>query len=125
MREDDRIRLQHMLDAAQEALSFAKGKTKDEFTSDRMLMLSIIKEIEIIGEAANKISSQIRKKYPSVPWKDIVAMRNRTIHGYYDINADIVWNTFNKDIPPLAAEIKKIIKKDKIPKRRIPASKLA
>jgi uncharacterized protein with HEPN domain len=58
-----------------------------------MLVLAVLKEIEIIGEAANKVSENAREAIPKVPWNQIIAMRNRTIHGYFDIDNDIVWTT--------------------------------
>jgi len=74
-----------------------------------MLSLSIVHLLEIIGEAANKVSPEFRRKYDKIPWKSIVGMRNRLIHGYYDINLDIVWKTVITDIPPLLEELKKIV----------------
>ena len=62
-----------------------------------------------IGEAAVAVSSELREKYPQIPWSGIVGMRNRLIHGYYDINLDIVWKTVKEDIPPLKVELEKII----------------
>jgi uncharacterized protein with HEPN domain len=77
MQRNDLIRLQHMLDAANEAISFASGKSPHDLAGDRMMALSIVKSIEIIGEAASKVSRETRKKHPDVPWATIVAMRNR------------------------------------------------
>jgi len=76
MRKDDIIRVRHMLDSAGEALSFAKGKSRGDLETDRMLALSIVKSIEIVGEAAAGVSAEFRKLYPDIPWQDIVAMRN-------------------------------------------------
>jgi len=93
MRKDDRVRLQHMLDAAREALEFVQGKTRADLDSDRMLLLSLVKEIEIVGEAANQVSKAAREQLPGIPWMDIVGMRNRLIHAYFDINLEILWRT--------------------------------
>lgn len=105
----DNVRLQHMLDAATEALSFAKGKSRADLNTDRMLALSLIKAIEIIGEAANKVSAEVKTKYTSIPWLDIIGMRNRLIHAYFEINLDILWKTITEDVPPLVAELEKIV----------------
>ena len=81
MRQDDAIRLRHMLDATQEGISFARGKKREDLDHERMLVLSLVKDIEIIGEAATKVSEDCRQEHPEIPWKEIVTMRNRLIHG--------------------------------------------
>lgn len=98
-----------MVDAAEEALSFTKDKNRKEFSSDRMLVLSIIKEIEIIGEAASRISKDTKMNYSSIPWKDIIGMRNRLIHGYFDVDTDILWMTITTDIPNLLKQLKPLL----------------
>ena len=99
MHKDDVIRLRHMLDATREALSFVAGKPRTELDVNRMLALSLVKSIEIIGEAASKVSSHGRAQCNEVPWPDIIAMRNRLIHAYFDINLDIVWQTVTEELP--------------------------
>jgi uncharacterized protein with HEPN domain len=108
MRRDDAIRVRHMLDAAREALSFAEGKDRKNLSSDRMLTLSIVKSIEIIGEAASTVTPETRENYPAIPWRDIVAMRNRLIHAYFDIDLDRVWDTITDDLPKLITELEKL-----------------
>ena len=109
MRQDDVIRLQHMLDAAQEAISFAFGKKREDLDDDRMLVLSLVKDIEIIGEAATKVSESCHQEHPEIPWKEIVTMRNRLIHGYFDINLAIVWKTVTEELPLLIQQLQKAI----------------
>lgn len=109
MRKDDFIRLQHMLEAAKEAVSFSSNKTKEDFDKDRMLILSIIKSIEIIGEAASRVTKEAQDMHPEIPWKDIVAMRNRLIHVYFDIDIDRVWDTISDDLPPLITVLEGIL----------------
>jgi uncharacterized protein with HEPN domain len=107
MRQTDEIRLRHMLDAAQEALAFANGRSRTDLDSDRMLVLALVKSIEIIGEAATKVSSEARSAIASLPWPNIIGMRNRLIHAYFDIDLDRVWDTIVDDLPPLIAELKR------------------
>jgi uncharacterized protein with HEPN domain len=109
MRKDDRVRLQHMLDAANEALTFIQGKNRADLDIDRMLLLSLIRELEIIGEAASKISAETRSQNTSIPWQDISGMRNRLIHAYFDVDLDTVWSTVSRDLPTLTAELEKIL----------------
>ncbi|WP_157072928.1 HepT-like ribonuclease domain-containing protein [Candidatus Magnetominusculus xianensis] len=98
-----------MLDAAKEAISFLQGKTRISLDDNRMLTLFLVKEIEIIGEAATRISKDCRDKYPHIPWESIINMRNRLIHAYFDINLDVVWQTVEVDVPSLIMEFEKIV----------------
>jgi uncharacterized protein with HEPN domain len=109
MRQEDDIRLRHMLDAVREALSFAEGKNRGELDDNRMLVLAILKDMEILGEAANKVSPETREKHPNIPWKDIIATRNRLIHGYFDINNDTIWQTLKQDLPNLKKHLEEIL----------------
>ena len=109
MRKDDLIRLHHMLDAANEALAFAEDNTRIDLDSNRMLTLSLVKCIEIIGEAAVNISKDSREALPQIPWSNIVGMRNRLIHAYFSINLDIIWKTVQENLPDLVQELEKIV----------------
>jgi uncharacterized protein with HEPN domain len=109
MRRDDFIRVRHMLDAAREALSFARNRTRKDLNDNRMLVLSIVKSVEIIGEAASKITKESQEEYPEIPWANIVAMRNRLIHVYFDIDLDRVWDTVTDDLPLLIDILEKIV----------------
>ena len=110
MREDDLIRLRHMLDAARDALLFVEGRRREDLDSDRMLVLALIKSGEIVGEAGARVSEDGRAEAPDVPWREIVSMRNRLIHAYYDVNLDIVWSTIQSDLPPLISTLECALK---------------
>ena len=101
MWEPDLIRLRHMLEAAREALSFVEGQTRRDLESDRKLVLSLVREIEVIGEAASKVSSEAKAEFPGLPWQDIIGMRNRLVHVYFDVDLDVVWDSVTKDLPEL------------------------
>jgi len=92
----------------EEALKFIKKKSRKSLERNRMLALSLAKEIEIVGEAAAKISSEFKKKHPQIPWKIIVDTRNRFIHGYFDIDLDILWNVISIDFKDLLKQLKKL-----------------
>ena len=113
MQPDDNIRLKHMLDSATEAVEFAAGKTRKDLDDDRKLLLATIKLIEIIGEAASKVSESCRTEKDNIPWRDIIGMRNRTTHGYFDVNLDIVWETVRTDLPNLIKALKEILPNNK------------
>ena len=106
MKDDDKIRVQHMIDASEEALAFISGVTEEAFSKNRMLILSVIKDIEIIGEAASRISKETRMEHQNIPWQDIIAMRNRLIHGYFDVDIKLVWNTLKNNLPALLISLK-------------------
>ena len=113
MQKDDLIRLRHMLEAAREVVSFSQNETRDSLDIKRMLTLSIVKDLEIIGEAASKVTKKCREETPQIPWQNIVSMRNRLIHAYFDINLDIVWTTVIEDLPPLISELEEIVESEK------------
>jgi uncharacterized protein with HEPN domain len=109
MQENDLVRLRHMLDAGREALSYTAGRQRADLEHDRMLVHALVHCIEIIGEAASRTSAECRAEIATIPWTDIVGMRNRLIHAYFDINLDLVWDTVQDDLPPLIAELEKIV----------------
>ncbi|MGF1537649.1 MAG: DUF86 domain-containing protein [Elainellaceae cyanobacterium] len=107
---DDFSRLNHIADACREAMAFAKEQDKEHLKSNRMLALALVKELEIIGEAANNISTECQLRYPHIPWKDIVGMRNRLVHAYFGISYDIVWQTVIESLPNLPTDIELVLK---------------
>lgn len=109
MRRDDEVRLRHMHDAAREALSFATERTRGDLDNDRQLVLALLKEIEIVGEAAFRVTESTRRSLPEMPWDRIVGMRNRLVHAYFDVNPDIVWKTVQEDLPALIALLERAI----------------
>jgi uncharacterized protein with HEPN domain len=76
---------------------------------DRKLVLSLVKELEIIGEAAGKVSADVRSQNSTIPWQDISGMRNRLIHAYFDVDLDTVWSTATRDLPFLKSELEKML----------------
>jgi uncharacterized protein with HEPN domain len=101
MRDDDRIRILHMIEAAESALSFVAGRERADLDRDRMLLFGVVRAIEVIGEAAGKVSDDTRIAASEFPWRGIIAMRNRLVHAYFDIDRDIVWETVTGEIPAL------------------------
>lgn len=105
---DDLILIHDMLDAAKEAVSFVQGKTRNDLNQDRKLALSLVHLVEIIGEAAGKVSQKFQDSHPEIPWRVMVGMRNRLVHAYFDIDLDRVWDTVSDDLPPLIEKLSKI-----------------
>lgn len=106
---DPRTRLLHMQQAGQKLIVMIENEDKNSFKKDEKLQLAVIRLIEIIGEAASRIDDSFRKKYPEIPWRPIVAMRNRLIHAYFAVDLDIVWQTAIKAIPELMEQIDSIL----------------
>jgi len=109
MQKDDQIRLRHMLDATDEALEFSTARSREDLDNDRMLTLALVKCIEIVGEAANQIPRAFQEQHPQIPWADIIGMRNRLIHAYYDVNLDILWRTIQDELPPLKQQLLQLL----------------
>jgi uncharacterized protein with HEPN domain len=108
MKDKDIIRLQHMLNYAREAKSIASGHKQSDLHYDRMLMHTLIRLVEIIGEAAASVSPETRALLPQLEWKPIINMRNKLIHVYHQIDLYILWDTIEQDIPILIEELEKI-----------------
>ncbi len=112
MSPDDRWRIRHMADAAEQALSFVEGRTRGDLDHDDMLLLALTRAVEIVGEAAAQVSEAGRGEFSSVPWPQIIGMRNRLIHAYFDINRDILWDTVQLALPVLLAQLKSLLETD-------------
>lgn len=106
MLSDDAIRMRHMLDAAHEAMEFARGRSRSDLNRNRMLVLSLVKAIEIIGEAGFRMSPETRTRIQDVLWEAIIGMRHRLVHAYFDINLDILWRTVTDELPALIDVLK-------------------
>ena len=108
-RRDDTLRLQDMLTAARDACAFAADRTEADLSHDKQLTLALLKCCEIIGEAAARVGDGTRAKYPALPWADMIGMRNRLIHVYFDIDLSLLWSTVAVDMPALIQELVKIV----------------
>lgn len=100
-----------MLDAVEEALEFTRGKNRKDLEEDRKLSLSLLRLIEVLGEAAAQVTKEFQKEHLEIPWSEIIGMRNRLIHAYFDVDLDRVWDTVLEDIPALETALKKLIPK--------------
>jgi uncharacterized protein with HEPN domain len=110
--KSDIARLRHMLDYARKAVNFSRNRSRADFDADEILSLATIHAIEILGEAANSISIDLRKRHPNIPWDLISGTRNRLIHGYIDVDLDIIWTIIKHDLPPLIKKLERIISEE-------------
>jgi uncharacterized protein with HEPN domain len=108
MPASDAVRLRHIVDAAREALAFVEERSRADLNTDHMLSLALVRLLEIIGEAARGVSPAVRQSHPEIAWSKMAGMRDRLIHGYFDVNLDIVWETVTQDLPGLIAGVEKL-----------------
>jgi uncharacterized protein with HEPN domain len=101
--------MRQMLDYARKARTIAEGRSRQDLDSDDMLQLALTRAIEVIGEAASRISEPTRELYHAIPWRNIVSMRNRLIHGYDTVDLELLWDTVTHDVPPLIEQLEAII----------------
>ena len=111
-RHDPMVRVRHMLDHTREAVEMVKGKTRADLDADRQLNLALVRLVEVIGEAANRVPDDFRSRHPQVPWRQTVGMRNRMVHGYDVIDFDILWSVLQKDLPSLIEALEKILNQE-------------
>lgn len=105
----DIYRLNHMLVHAREASGLIAGKERESLAWERLLELALVRLVEIIGEAASKVSPEGKQNYPSIPWREVINMRNRLIHGYDSIDLNVLWDTIDVDLPELIAILEDIL----------------
>jgi uncharacterized protein with HEPN domain len=109
-RRESAVPLRHMLDHAREAHAMIESRARSDLDTDRMLNLSLVRLLEIVGEAANRTTKEDRKRYPQIPWPKIVGLRNRLIHGYDLVDFDVLWQIVKEDLPSADQELEQILK---------------
>ncbi len=108
-KHDEQVSLRDMLNNALEAVEILSNSSRKELGNNRMMQLALTRLMEIIGEAANRVSTATKQKNKDIPWSQIIGMRNRLIHGYDIIDYDLLWDTVNFDLPPLIRSLQDII----------------
>jgi len=108
-RHDDTVRMRHMLDLPREAAALIRDRKRDDLDSDRILNLALVRLMEIIGEAASRVSEESRKRHTSIAWSQIVSLRHRLIHGYDSVDMDILWRILQEDMPSLIKELERAV----------------
>jgi len=100
--------VQDILDSINDVENFIDGMEFEDFINDKKTIYSVVRAIEIIGEAAKNVPEQIRTKYPDVPWKQMAGMRDKLIHEYFGVDLEILWKTAKDDVPQLKTPISKV-----------------
>lgn len=108
-RHNPNVTLRQILTHAREAVDIASSKSRFDLDEDRILNLALTRLIEIIGEAARRVPEEVQMQYPELPWLQMIAARNRLIHGYDNVDFDILWVIIKKDLPDLIDRLEKIL----------------
>ncbi|MCY3831714.1 MAG: DUF86 domain-containing protein [Chloroflexi bacterium] len=109
---NDPTRLRHMLEWAQTSEHLAARETRISLDESLALRLALIRTLLVIGEAANNVTAESRRAYSAIPWADIIGMRHKLVHVYYAVDLNIVWTTVSEYVPPLLAELQRILEDD-------------
>src|SRR5262245_2967257 len=109
---DDRLPMLQMLEHAREAVELTRGRTRAELETNRVLQLALVHLVQLVGEAATRVSGIGRAKYPEVPWAQAITTRHRMVHGYDRIDHGVVWDTIADDFPPLVAALARALASD-------------
>ena len=105
----DRISLRHMLDYSRKAVAMIEGHGREDLVSDEVLCLALTRVVEIIGEAATRVSLTEQQRHSQIPWPQIIGLRNRLVHGYDAVDVDILWDIVQQDLPLLIESLERIV----------------
>ena len=108
-RSETAVSLRQMRDYAREAVEMVQGQVRADLDTDRKLNLALVRLLEVLGEAANRVPPSNRAQYPQIPWPQLIGLRNRLIHGYDQVDFEILWQILTRDLPPLTRELERIV----------------
>lgn len=109
MPRDDTVYLVHMLETARKAAGKVSGLDQPRFLADENLQLACVHLVQMIGEAASRVSPETRARYPTIPWRQVIGMRHRVVHDYLEVDLEIVWKVVTGDLPALIGALEQIV----------------
>lgn len=104
--DSDKNRIRHMIQAIEQVIEYAQERTLSDIENDTPVQHLFLRNLEILGEAASRISQELRETHPEIPWRDMIDMRNRLIHAYFDIDMNIVWKTIQDALPEILTRLR-------------------
>ena len=108
-RHDPRVCLRQMRDHAAEAIELVRGRRREEIERERVLNLALVRLVEVVGESGRRVPKEDRRRYPGVPWAELIGMRDRLIHGYDQVDLAVLWGVLTEDLPALVVELDRIL----------------
>ena len=112
MEQDDLVYLEDIKEAINYINEYVSGLSQHDFASQKIVQDAVVRQLEIIGEATKRLSTSIRQENQQIPWKKMAGMRDRLIHGYFDVNVEEVWLTVQRDLPELQRQVNTILTKN-------------
>lgn len=106
MNNRDIVRLKHMVLCCENIITFTNGKKRTQLMTNHLLDCAVRHQLQVLGEAANSLSHKTKETLPNIPWKQIIGLRNKLIHEYFDINYEIIWTTVKVELPILLINLK-------------------
>jgi uncharacterized protein with HEPN domain len=106
---NDRVYLMHIRDSLREVQTFIRGESYESFLKNRMVQNAVMRSFEVVGEAARRISPELREAHPETPWRLMSDFRNKLIHDYFGLDLEVIWQTATEDTPVLLQQIDKLI----------------
>jgi len=109
MKKDDSVYLHHIIDAFVQIEHNTEGVSHEEFLHNRLIQDGVIRQLEVMGEAARNLSGDLRNEYPQIPWSQMIGLRNRMIHAYFNVDLQIIWEIVHGDMPVLKQNMQCIL----------------
>lgn len=98
-----------MLEAASRAVRLAAGKTQADLDADELFQLAMLHLIQVVGEAAFKVSPDLRRQHPEIPWSKIAGIRHRIVHDYLNVDLDVIWDVLQQHLPDLVHQLEQVV----------------
>jgi uncharacterized protein with HEPN domain len=105
----DSVFIAQMVEAAEAALEFTEGQTAESLAGDRLVAFAVVRAIQLVGQAARRVSEQLQATHPEIPWREMIGMRNIVVHDYADVDLSLVWKTVREDLPGLIERLQAIL----------------
>jgi uncharacterized protein with HEPN domain len=109
LKYEDNIRMKHMLEYSREALTLTYGGNREELDTDRTLSMALARLLEIVGEAASRVTEETQARFPEVPWNTMIGLRDRLLQDYDSVDLDLVWQLMTGELPNMVAFLQKVI----------------